>query len=77
MIATLPDDAALTARITWAAMSEARRADPLFAALSTAGHATAEQVDELFRVAIKVWGDGATQPGGRGRALGRTRVSPC
>ncbi len=49
IIASLPDDAALAARITWATMSEARRSDPLFAALIAAGHATAEQVDELFR----------------------------
>ena len=52
IIATLPPDAALAARITWAAMSEARRADPLFAALIAAGHATAEQVDDLFREAV-------------------------
>jgi hypothetical protein len=51
IIASLPDDAALAARITWATMSEARRADPLFAALIAAGHATAGQVDELFRTA--------------------------
>jgi hypothetical protein len=51
IIATLPDDAALAARITWATMSEARRADPLFAALIAEGHATAERVDELFRQA--------------------------
>jgi hypothetical protein len=49
IIATLPEDAALSARITWATMSEARRADPLFTELIAAGHATPEQVDELFR----------------------------
>lgn len=49
IIATLPEDAALAARITWATMSEARRADPLFAVLVAAGHAIAEQVDDLFR----------------------------
>ena len=49
IIATLPEDAALAARITWATMTEARRADPLFAVLVAAGHATAEQVDDLFR----------------------------
>jgi hypothetical protein len=48
IIATLPGDSALAARITWATMSEARRTDPLFATLIGAGHATAEQVDELF-----------------------------
>jgi len=48
IIATRPEDAALAARITWATMSEARRSDPLFAALVAAGHATAEQVDDLF-----------------------------
>jgi hypothetical protein len=53
-IATLPDDAALAARITWATMTEARRADPLFAALVATGHATAEQVDELFRQAARL-----------------------
>jgi hypothetical protein len=40
---------ALAARITWATMSEARRADPLFAALIAEGHATTTQVDELLR----------------------------
>ncbi|WP_203075687.1 hypothetical protein [Falsiroseomonas ponticola] len=54
IIATLPEDAALAARITWATMFEARRSDPLFAALITAGHATAEQVDELFRQAARL-----------------------
>jgi hypothetical protein len=49
IIATLPEDAALAARITWATMSEARRTDPLFAALIAAGHATGEQVDQLFQ----------------------------
>jgi hypothetical protein len=53
ILATLPEDAALAARITWATMSEARRTDPLFAALIAAGHATAEQVDELFRTAAR------------------------
>jgi hypothetical protein len=45
IIATLPEEAALAARITWATIAEARRTDPLFAALIAAGHATAEQVD--------------------------------
>jgi hypothetical protein len=54
IIGTLPEDAALAARITWATMSEARRSDPLFAALIAAGHATAEQVDELFRQAARL-----------------------
>jgi hypothetical protein len=53
MIATLPEDAALAVRITWATMSEARRADPLFGALIAAGHATATQVDELFQTAAR------------------------
>jgi hypothetical protein len=44
----MPPDAALAARITWATMSKARRTDPLFVALIAAGHATANQVDELF-----------------------------
>ncbi len=51
IIATLPEDAALAARITLATMSEERRGDPLFAALITEGRATAKQVDELFRQA--------------------------
>ena len=54
IIATLPKDAALAARITWATMSEARRSDPLFATLVAAGHATAEQVEELFRTAARM-----------------------
>ena len=54
IIATLPEDAALAARITWATMSEARRSDPLFVTLIAAGHATVEQVDELFRQADKL-----------------------
>jgi hypothetical protein len=54
IIATLPEDAALAARITWATMSEARRADPLFAAVIVGGHATWDQVDELFRTAARL-----------------------
>jgi len=54
IIATLPDDAALAARITWATMSEARRSDPLFASLIAVGHATSEQVDELFLRAARL-----------------------
>jgi ribulose 1,5-bisphosphate synthetase/thiazole synthase len=54
IIATLPEDAALAARITWATMTEARRGDALFAALIAAGHATAEQVDEIFRAASQL-----------------------
>ena len=54
IIATLPEDAALAARITWATMSEARRADPLFTELIAAGHATAEQVDKLFQMAVRM-----------------------
>ena len=54
IIATLPDEAALAARITWATIAEARRTDPLFAALITVGHATVEQVDELFRMAARL-----------------------
>jgi hypothetical protein len=49
ILADLPGNTELAARITWATMSEARRADPLFAALIAARHATADQVDELFR----------------------------
>jgi hypothetical protein len=54
IVATLPPDAELAARITWATMSEAKRADPLFAALIAGGHATADQVDELFRTAARL-----------------------
>jgi hypothetical protein len=54
IIATLPDDAALAARITWATMSEARRADPPFSELIAAGHATAKQVDALFQAAARL-----------------------
>jgi hypothetical protein len=54
IIATLPPDAALAARITWATMIEARRSDPLFMALIVAGHATSEQVDELFQDASRM-----------------------
>ena len=54
IIATLPKDTALAARITWATMSEARRADRLFAAFIAAGHATDAQVDELFRRATRL-----------------------
>ncbi len=54
IIATLPADAALSARITWATMSEARRADPLVAALIVVGRATEEQVDDLFRTAARL-----------------------
>jgi hypothetical protein len=35
-------------------MSEARRADPLFAALIAAGHAAVEQVNDLFRTAARM-----------------------
>ncbi len=54
IVATLPLDAALAARITWATMPEARRADPLFAVLVGAGHATAEQVDAPFWRAVRL-----------------------
>jgi hypothetical protein len=54
IIATLPEEAALAARISWATMTEARRADPLFAALIASGHATANQVDDLFRMAARL-----------------------
>ncbi len=53
IIAKLPKDTALAARITWATMSEARRGDPLLAQLIAAGHATYAQVDELFRHAAQ------------------------
>ncbi|WP_203075705.1 hypothetical protein [Falsiroseomonas ponticola] len=53
-LAALPEDAGLAARITWATMSEARRADPLFAALIAAGYATEEQVNDLFQRAARL-----------------------
>ena len=54
IIATLPEDAALAARITWATMTEARRGDPLLAQLIAAGHVTDAQVDALFRQAAQL-----------------------
>jgi hypothetical protein len=51
IIATLPEDAALAARITWATIAEARRSDSLLAALIAAGYATEAEVDALFRQA--------------------------
>jgi hypothetical protein len=50
----LPAEQALAARITWATMTEVYRGDPLIGALVAAGVATAEQVDELFRMAAAV-----------------------
>jgi hypothetical protein len=50
----LPAGQALAARITWATMTEVHREDPLIAAIVAAGVATAEQVDELFRVAAEM-----------------------
>jgi hypothetical protein len=50
----LPVEQALAARITWATMTEVYREDPLIGAIVAAGVATAEQVDELFRVAASV-----------------------
>jgi hypothetical protein len=44
---------ALAARITWATMTEVHREDPLIGAIVTAGVVTAEQVDELFRMAAE------------------------
>ena len=54
IIAAMPPDAALAARITWATMSKALRTDPLFVALIAAGHATANQVNELFAQAARI-----------------------
>jgi len=50
----LSAEEALAARITWATMTEVYRQDPLIAAIVAAGVATAEQVDELFRMAAGV-----------------------
>jgi hypothetical protein len=50
----LPAEQALAARITWAAMTEVYRQDPLIGAIVAAGVATAEQVDKVFRVAAGV-----------------------
>ena len=50
----LPSEQALVARITWATMTEVYLEDPLINAIVTAGVASAEQVDELFRVAAAV-----------------------
>jgi hypothetical protein len=54
IIDLLPSEQALAARITWATMTEVYREDPLITAIVTAGVATAEQVDALFRVAAGV-----------------------
>ena len=54
IIATLPPDATLAARITWGTMSEARRADALFVAPIAAGRATEQEVAELFQGAAKL-----------------------
>jgi hypothetical protein len=50
----LPAEQALAARITWATMTEVYREDPLITAIVAAGVASAEQVDELFRMAAGV-----------------------
>ena len=50
----LPAEQALAARITWAAMTEVYREDPLIGAIVAAGVATAEQEDGLFRMAAGV-----------------------
>jgi hypothetical protein len=50
----LPAGQALAARITWATMTEVYREDPLIHAIVAAGVASAEQVDELFRMAAGV-----------------------
>jgi hypothetical protein len=44
----------LAARIIPATMTEVCREDPLISAIVTAGVASAEQVDELFRVAAEM-----------------------
>jgi hypothetical protein len=49
IIVTRPADAVLAARITWATITEARCADPLFGALIATGNVASEQVDALFR----------------------------
>lgn len=50
----LSAEQALAARITWATMTEVYREDPLIGAIVAAGVTTAEQVDELFRMAARV-----------------------
>jgi hypothetical protein len=50
----LPAEQALAARITWATMTEVYREDPLIGGIVAAGVASAEQVDEVFRVAAGV-----------------------
>jgi hypothetical protein len=50
----LPAEQALAARITWATMTEVYRGDPLIGGIVAAGVASAEQVDEVFRVAAGV-----------------------
>jgi len=50
----LSAEEALAARITWATMTEVYREDPLISAIVAAGVASAEQVDELFRIAAEM-----------------------
>ncbi len=54
IIVTLPADAAAAARITWATMTEARRANPLFGALIATRNLAPEQLDALFRQAARL-----------------------
>lgn len=51
ILAALPAEQALTAKITWATMSEVLRTDPLFSMLIAADFATAPQLDDLFTTA--------------------------
>ncbi len=51
VIASLSPSDALEAKITWATMTEAQRNHRLFAALVATGTPTAEQIDDVFRLA--------------------------
>jgi hypothetical protein len=52
VIATLPAADATIAKITWASMSVALRSDSMFSLLVSAGKATEEQVDDVFRLGV-------------------------
>lgn len=54
VFATLPEQDAFLARLTWATMREVPRDNPLIGAMIAAGVATAEQVDALFALGASV-----------------------
>jgi len=54
LFALLPLDQAVSAQVTWASMTEVQRNHPLIEAAISSGLATAEQVDDLFRLAAEL-----------------------